>query len=336
MTSAKTPDALLSALAEECPLPPGATAPELFIDSTQLGALELQLVGFSSEIAGELCTGSAVERGDESVQPRALRRAYFELVERLSICGAIASGESFAVYSRQKEPLGRIGCADVFPQSSQPERWRYARSNGVAIAPDWDTACERAQAEAIERDLVLRTWFGAQAWQALGALDAQPWHDFDELLEVHISCCQWLGFWVVMGIGFPRSPADPTVIGLGARRQLADASSAALGEFTQRAAFLWGEQIPEHCPAVTPDAHYHQEYSLWAGANAGLRSWLARQPHLVLPASNGQWSFADLTPSHLQGRACVVRAMSAGALPLVFGEGFPGYPPGFGQPHPVA
>lgn len=310
----------------------------MFSQSTAIGELRIELVGLTAELAGEVYAGSAGELGESP-----LVRAYFELVERLSIGRALNQDAPFVLQSVTGEPLGYLSSQQVFPTSPEPTRWRYAKSNGVSIAATWAEACERAAAEAVERDCVLRAWHGELTLEnaSLSTSEASAWHTFDEFFELELKAMAWLGHWVVVAAGFPKRSDVSFCIAFGARKELDAALVAARKEFTQRFGFLYGESIPDSAPPLSPDANYHQEYSLWAGSHSALREWLSRSPSgsslpraASAPPSCEPIGFVDLTPKELASTVSVVRAWWPELRPLVFGAGYDGYP--LTSPHPIA
>src|SRR6202042_414850 len=88
-------------------------------------------------------------------------RSYFELLERISTMEALRSRhDGYDLRTPDGRPAGHTTATLAFPESDDPSRWRYARSNGVALHADWSTACTRASWELAERDRVLRAWYG--------------------------------------------------------------------------------------------------------------------------------------------------------------------------------
>jgi YcaO cyclodehydratase, ATP-ad Mg2+-binding len=331
----QSPQEVLGDLLCRCPLPLGSSAPELFTQVVEIGACELHLVGLVASIAGEIYSGSAAEQGHAP-----LERAYFELVERLSIGKAINSDEKFALRSGTGELLGQLSTEQVFPVNPEPERWRYAKSNGVAVAPTWAAACERAAAEAVERDCVLRSWYrgmplGASPFAQFPEY-AESWRAWEPHFSLEVRATQWLGFWVVASVGFPKTSDCPFMLSFGARRSLSEAIEAARREFEQRLGFLFGEEIPSEEPPSKPGPGFHQEYSLWSGARDGYHHWLAHtESHGAIPTpAEAPLGYVDLTPAELTPYVRVARAWWPSLLPLVFGTDYPGYPKG--APHPVA
>src|SRR5262245_1566496 len=119
-------------------LPDRWTAPEIVADVISLDELEVHRAGVSTigEDGEEIC-GSAAQSGEP-----ALDRAWLELLERVASLEAIASERpSYEVFDDHGERLEGRARSDVFPVSDEPDRWRYARSNGVAVHCDWARAC---------------------------------------------------------------------------------------------------------------------------------------------------------------------------------------------------
>ncbi len=301
----------------EFPLPAGVPEPEVFGESVAIDGLQpIELAGVMVQVRGEPVTGSAAALGRVPWE-----RAYFELLERLSIVGSIHAERPLALKSADGRPLGEVLCDEAFPSSGEAG-WNYARSNGAAIAPSWEQACERALGEAVERDAVLRSWYGELALSPLPDEQAELWRPLRGIYELELRCVEWLGFVVTVGVGFPRSDEVPTCIAFGARRDAAASNAAAHGEFIQRLGFLWGEEIPTSEPTPEPNANYHQEYYLWRESGEHLRRWLAAEVREQASApSSGPRGFADLTPPELEGKAAAARVIHPGLWPLTFGTG---------------
>jgi len=335
-------DPALQALSSSVPLLPGSGPLEVFADVVQLGGAQVELVGLVSECDGAGCVGSAAAIG-----AKPWHRAYYEVLERQSIVSAKAGTGPLTL----RDPAG-VPCADVersrvFVESADPTRWRHALSNGVALAPDWERACERALAEAVERDAVLLSWFGPAAWgsdaaatdfgfEPLPASDRAVWAHLESLYELELRQVSWREHTVVAAVGFPRAPHVPTCLSFAARRERGAAAAAAYSEFLQRAGFLWGEELPTSAPEPQPNADYHQEQYLWPSSQGALRRWLrdGRLPR-VAPEAASPDVYVDLTPPHLAGRIAVARCHRPSWMPLVFGSGFGGYPAS-APLHPIA
>jgi ribosomal protein S12 methylthiotransferase accessory factor YcaO len=240
-----------------------------------------------------------------------------------------------------RDRAGRFGglaprCA-VFPESREPEKWRPSRSNGVALHTSWSGACARAAGELVERDRVLRSWYGDSAPARRVLPDALIPHGLRALAE-------WAAYeltaparaveqaWtVVVVVGVPLAETTPIAYGFAAKRDAPQAVEAAAAEAVQRFGFLYGEEIPARTPEPSPTPDFHQEFFLHPPAHTLLRAWLdggpsgtpaTGDPHSRPRTEGGSW-FADLTPLHLRGTLFVAKALCGHAEPLVFGEPAP-------------
>jgi hypothetical protein len=205
----------------------------------------------------------------------------------------------------------------------------------VAIAPTWSEAARRAQWELVERDRILRSFYG----------DIPPKRAPVELariprsLTTHFSFRAYSfdtgssdGIRVAAVFGFPKSLSgpDPLVYGFAARGTLDDSVASAAGECIQRLGFLFGEEIPSSPPDPAPTPDFHQEHFLFPGHHEKLQRWL-RGEHVMYRGclrappmgASEEMLFADLTPPALDGRLFVAKALPRGHVPLAFGVGHP-------------
>lgn len=325
-------------------LPEGWSAPEVVEDVIVIDDLTIHRAGVSATGSdGEEICGSAADPGGP-----ALARAWFELLERVSAVEALRKREdSYRLVDEKGQAKDVRPVADVFPESDAAERWRFARSNGVAIHAGWQAACRRALWELAERDRVLRAWEGGIMPVALDVgVEDSP------LARVHGH--EWRvysfpeeragGFSAevqVVGVfGFPKSDERPFVLGLAGRPGMNDAVAAATGEAVQLLAFLWGEPPPEELQAAPGPMQHLDRYQL-RGAHAVVRRWLEDGHARYRPARpasrpRGPVGFVDLTPSWLQDGLRVAKAVCSEAVPLVFGESpFLGHLPPELRLHPI-
>ena len=308
------------------PLPESWTEPESVEDIIDADGLQLHRVGLSSSRDGQEVLGSAA---DAQVSPAA--RAQFELLERMSILEATRSSAAmFATRTRAGDPAECEPASRVFPLSSDPTVWAYARSNGVALHSSWERACNGAVLELVERDRILRAWLGelepqrlpldlwtsplsrtrSYEWSAY-SFPAPPWGDFaPDTAAVGV-------------FGFPFQPAAPFVFGYGARDTVKSALDAATREAMQLLAFLWGEPLGEGSPEPAPTPMCHLETFQRRDRQELVRRWLGgahrqyRRSHQE-PLDRAV-RFVDITPTWLEGRLHVAKALSEAALPLTFG-----------------
>jgi len=233
--------------------------------------------------------------------------------------------------------LGERAREEVFPEAPADCSYRYALTNGVAAATDFTAAARSAAYEAIERDRILRSWYGLIAPLRLPEADLGPLARLRprfRLEAFELPAASTDAPAVAGVLGFPESAEEPLIRGTGAGKDLTEALARASRECLQTLGFLWGESIPAAEPTFETSAEYHQEYYLWAPARAALQAWLkgtrlgiagqaiARMRRTAQPRRR----YADLTPHHLRGRVWVVKSLSETELPLVFGSGHPAIP----------
>jgi hypothetical protein len=306
-------------------LPPGWSIVEVIDEPIDIDGIELKRAGMSARSAsGQMITGAAAE-----IDADARHRAYFELLERVSLIDAMTIDVPLCVRSRDGAPRGSVAREDLFATSDEPERWQPSRSNGVALGPDWPSACRRAMLELVERDRLLRAWVGETRpvradveVPSLARISAYDWQVFrvsgDDAWTNTVE--------VAMIFGFPRRDDVPLVRGSAADDSLEGAVARAARECLQGLAFLWEEAIPTEAPSPSPTPVYHLDRFLWPGAHALLRRWLDGA-HAGLARIEGRdradpsVGFVDLTPPSLRGRFCAVQARCEAMQPLFFGEG---------------
>jgi hypothetical protein len=314
---------LSDTLSRTSPLPERWSAPVLHYDTIVADGLSMRRAGISSTgPSGVEMNGAAAE-----LDASPLRRSWLELLERASTVEAMASGDPLVVRNELGVATGVMPVAEVFPQSDAPQRWQYARSNGVALHESWAAACQFGRWELAERHCVLRAWDGT------GPAPVRLEH-FDHDLPKTTSF-EWSAFLFgsaafapeahVVGVfGFPGSNDLPVALGFGARGDLGGAVRRATGEALQSLAFLWGEPVSEE-PPPAPSPMFHLEYFQARAGRALLRKWLsgARAPRARTPethCSARTVRYVDLTPTWLGRGLRVAKAMCSGAETLVFGD----------------
>lgn len=315
------------------PLPEGFGPVEVCGDVICADGLSLHRVGVCSlSSEGETITGSAAGllAGQEE-------RARFELFERVATLTAMAEHRgTHRLLSLRGQVVGSIDGAALFPQSPEPSRYRYARSNGVALHRSFRAAALRARWELAERDRVLRAWCGQirPAPISMGGFSGSASYDW----QAHgFGRAPFAPEADVVGVfGFPRRQEDPLAMGFAARPGAPAALDAALGEALQSFAFLWGEPLPSSAPVLGPTPLHHLEHFQYPPHHERLRRWLSGE-HVQGPSPPqgvpSKVRFVSLTPAWLPGQLAVVKAVCADALPLAFGDVplLTGH-----QPHPIA
>lgn len=315
-----------SATAPTSWLPEGAREIERVDDEVVVDGIPMRRTGICIVTpGGHTVTGSAA-----SHDGRSDRRAEWEALERAAtIEGIHARPGRFVLRDRLGRRVGLLPQGDVFSESDDPACWAYARSNGVALHEDWTAACDRAWCELVERDHVLRAWYGITrplplavevARTPLARTGSYRWRFARFAGEDPSSSTE-----VVGAFGFPTEPSAPLVVGYAGRESVEAALVGAIGEALQQLAFLWGEAIPDARPAPGPTALHHLEAMLWPGAHESLARWLddghPRPAGPLAPPLRAPDGFVDLTPPGLAGRLRVARAIARDAVPLVFGLG---------------
>ncbi|NUP06095.1 MAG: hypothetical protein HOW73_08555 [Polyangiaceae bacterium] len=331
--------------ASKHPLPEGWSSPTFVQDTIVADGLELARCGVvAMSPRGEEITGSAADVGTTSSH-----RGYYELLERVATVAAAGEGRSrWDLCDRAGTLRDHLAGEELFPSSVAPSRWRFARSNGVALHATWEQACDRAYWELVERDRILRSWYGEISPSVL--LDDWGKQSLRRLASYDVRAYAFpgrAGGWgeeiSVAGVfAFPTAEGHPFFCGFAARPSLVDAANAAEGEALQQLAFLWGEEIPRSFPPSAPFPLAHLERSLFPAHQVRIRRWLGGG-HVQFdrePETRGQPSgttlFVDLTPAWL-GDLRVAKAISAAATPLTFGEGpFGEHLPAELRLHPIA
>lgn len=332
-------------------LPEGWSAPEIFADTIAVDGLSLRRAGIAATSPnGQEVTGSAAE---PALCPT--ERAAYELLERAATIEALsgpreADGEArsdagpavraFTLRALDGSRRGLVPSWTVFPTSDAPDRWRPARSNGVAIHRTWTEAARRACAELVERDRVLRAWIGETTPErmafdpkatVLAPIEGYSWSAvrFPPRTDADRDDLDVVGMF-----GFPDDPSRPFVFGYGTGASIDAALEGAIREATQILAFLWGEAVPAEAPSLAPHAGYHLDHWQVPAHRVLLRAWLAdghtqyarhardAYGNVALPSLRvDDVTFVDLTPPWLAVESLyVAKAMAATAIPLAFGQ----------------
>jgi hypothetical protein len=338
----------LASLSERFALSNEWAPPELFTENVSVSGLQIGLAGLSTRhSSGCGALGSAAE-----LDQIPLARAYYELIERTSIIEWLARPrEGHRLLDAEHNEVGFLPALALDEPNLDPERQRASLSNGVAAHGRFDHACRAAACELIERDRVLRSWYGQIRPHRVsflpsfaGALESEyrlETYTFGTG-SVSVSSGGSHRIDVAAAFGFPHHPQNPLLCGLGTGSHPVQAAASAWRECLQRLGFLWGEALPD-APDMTPTPDFHQDYYLRPENHAYLRSWLDGEHSgnvtLLQQELPAEIAFIDLTPPHLAGRLVVVKAVCAQACPLVFGLGHPWLlqePPAGLEVHPIA
>lgn len=314
----------VAALASRFGAPPHLGAVEWCLDDAKIDGATIHLAGVAVDVDGECVTGSAASTVEVPIE-----RAYLELLERLAILEAIERAPSrFATFDEVGTPTGIAPFAKVFPTSPTPDEWRWARSNGVAVGPNFGFAANRARLELIERDRVLRSWYGeilprkAEIEPSLVPVALRSHYD------VRASVFGDSDGAVVCGVfALPRNGA-PLSFGFAARPTAREAVASAALECLQRIGFLFGETSVDEEPDAAPTPDFHQDYFLTSDGNRRVQQWLAGNHqglHAFAPprVRGSRRSYVDMTPDWFRSGLSVVRAVPDDEVPLWFGASHP-------------
>jgi len=314
------------------PLPEGWRLSERVDDTVAVDGLSIRRVGMCATSEHGQAVGSAADVLQDPVD-----RARFELLERIAIAEAVrtssSSARSFRLRSSMGDDLGTARFEDVFRPSTAPDRWAFARSNGVSLNAGWSQACVGAARELVERDRVMRAWLGETIPVPIGndaessILSGTRSYEWRTYLFPNPEAPAIGGDLEVVGVfGFPAVAGRPLVSGYGARADRAEAVNAAQKEALQLLAFLWGEPLPDRAPDPLPAPMTHLETYQMPDRHPVLRRWLdeGHAAHYVRSSASDadtdrSLRFADLTPPWLHGQLHVARALCPAAIPLIVG-----------------
>jgi len=310
------------------PLPEGWTLSERVDDTVDADGLSIRRVGLCATSEHGQAIGSAADVLEDPAD-----RARFELLERIAIAEAVRSSPErvFRARSSTGDDLGTVRFEDVFRPSHAPDRWAYARSNGVSLNTGWSQACAGATRELVERDRVMRAWLGE-------TVPVRMDHRAGSSILAGARSYDWRtyvfpppegpaigGDLEVVGVfGFPRVEGRPLVSGYGARVHRDEAVLTAQKEALQLLAFLWGEPLPDRAPDPLPAPMTHLETYQMRDRHPVLRRWLdeghaAHYRPLLVADADRSFRFADLTPPWQEAQLRVARALCPAAIPLIVG-----------------
>lgn len=317
----------LTKLLARYPLPTQWNGPELFSEEFNLESLSLLSVGLSSTRGDLEVVGSASNFPTQSIS--SLERAYFELLERISILEfENKTKDTLPLLDMRGNPVEEIPFRDAFKTSETPNLWNFSRSNGVALHSSFQEACERSLLELWERDTFLDYWYLQKQPSSLVALPQESTYGLDKFYNLKVASFEprfQEPLFVMSVFAFPKQahPRAPFVFGLAAAREQNNALEKSLNELHQRLSFLWGESIPSEIPALEPNADFHQEYYLHRTGIRKIKNWLTSstqgKSEQCYETKRLATRFIDITPETLKGKLFVSKAFSEELQPLTFG-----------------
>ena len=323
---------------------------EHFLDKVVIDDFTIHLSGFiaQNKAKGISATGSAGELHD---QVSANEKGYYELLERIGVQQSYHYPQKRYDVSDMEGsyPYDSLTQEQIFPESTEPEKWKYSFSNGVALHTDFKTACKNALYERIERDLFLKVWYKEYP-AALLSYDCSnfikklnKYYDFKEVCFGAYQLDEEKLYSVGI-FGFPKTEKDmPFVYGLGADVGIQQSFEKAESEFIQRLGFLYGESADDELESFQPNAYSHQEYYLKKQNYFKIKKFIeenmksSSEKELLyrLP----QTGFVSLTPEELlDSNYYLVKCVSNELMPLTFGVEYPwaDHHPESRNIHPIA
>lgn len=290
---------------------------DYFSDQVKIGeSFLVHLAGITVQNQeGQIQSGSA---GSLDIDPIAI--AEYELLERIMIHNLYMNKQVFA-YSYQMNAKAKTPIKVEFLTSPQPTRWVYAKSNGFSIHSEQQKACENAAYELIERELILRSWLGAQKPILLSAQNLESLYEVKKFTFGSLYWQEAEQEVFTTGVFFfPLQAGLPLVYGFGAGADLETSIQKSYRECTQRLGFLWGESLPDQAPEFCASPAYHQEFYLYEGHHHYIRDWLNGKfqtqagfsPSLAIELLE----YGGLESLNLH----LIQARAKDAIPLIFGK----------------
>ncbi|OFZ82042.1 MAG: hypothetical protein A2583_15810 [Bdellovibrionales bacterium RIFOXYD1_FULL_53_11] len=300
--------------------------PEEFRQEVDVLGIKLFLSGFSSSNGAMELVGSSA--GMDRHEPE---RSAFELLERITTVEAEESG--------------------LIAFDKLDGICRYSKSNGIAIHTDKNTALQKSYFEVVERDRVLRSWFGDIAnpvvlrscpdVRLLGRLEPLA-AVFDLRVFEFVENLSRSKTFVHGFFGLPKNDNAACFFGFGADSEESASIAKAVGEGLQRLGFTWGEKADFDPAAFKPTAIDHLLYYHDPARNGLIRRWCSNGNGRYLkfiPHEPPRCVWNNIALKSMQDRIYAYQCKSDDLLPLTFGFDHPyarGLVPDEIRVHPLA
>jgi ribosomal protein S12 methylthiotransferase accessory factor YcaO len=304
-----------------------------FRDATKIDGLTI----FLSGVEAHHKDFGSVSGSAAGTETHPIDRAWYELVERISILQNVKAGVStYPLLNADGTKTGRlIDREAVFPSALSNE-YQFSKSNGAALHSTWAEACRRATLELIERHLVLSSWVGRlrplQVVENSSPDLLRPLARSYEVKKVHLGAqrvsCMASSISASVVALIPRDKNLPLILGFGAEETSEKSLRKAEEEALQRLGFLWGEELSDEAPEFSPTNLYHQDYHLMREQREKIQDWLSGAFYREPGPKNANHNtldrmlnidFVDLT-AFPELELKVARAICPEAIPLVFGR----------------
>jgi hypothetical protein len=327
----------LKNLSREFPLPLHWAEPRWHLDEFLIGNLNLKLIELSTE-SHKPCTVT-LKSGEADRFPTA--RAYFELVDQVSVFDILERPFSHRVlFNSEGKRIGQIEYNNVFPSEPDSINWKYVHLNGVASHRDFSTAARAAALILIKQDRLLRSWFLPTQFTSKRLKTSHKYLELSQYYDIELYTFG-AGVPVIGLFCFPKLIDYPFICGFGASEFFSEALMHAEQEMLQKLSFLWGKSLPKVMPTEEPTSRYHQDYYLLPCHLEQVRNWLVACSYKKTLSDLEQTklkfsdiTFVNITPSSLEGKLAVVKAVSRKSVPLIYGLKHPLFPES-SIPHPL-
>lgn len=302
---------LTDALSSKYGFVPGWRISEEVLHKVTVGHQDI----FLSGLVGVSKSGKSIFGSAGSTVDYPIDRAFFELVER------IATIESSGNES-PRNGLGRIIDLDFKDLPALGNEAAYSKSNGVALGKSFEEAAQKAYLELVERDDILRAWYGASKPRIINKKPSTLSEIQGEyqVIAVDFTNDPAEGF-TIGAFGFPKNRKRPLIYGFGCSQNVERAFEKSQQEALQRLGFLWDEELPQAVD-FSPTAGFHQDFFLMPEKVEVIRRWIFEghsDQGLDVPHESNT-HYLDLTPPKGINGLYVVKAVSNSKIPLVFGE----------------
>lgn len=286
--------------------------PEFYRDSILVDSLRIEL---NLAISKNPQTGDSVTAlvSDLSATD-AKRYAYFELLKKISILQLMPQVHRLQTKNNAKKMID------------------FYLKNGVAIHFRKARACENAKLELIERDRVLRSWFGQCKPTMISGVASSFDHKISNIYSISyytIKLNPSDPYTTIGYFGFPKDPdLHPLFFGFGSATALEAACKKASHAAIQNLGRAWNKQSSSQPSPLDPTSQQQQEYFLLPSNHQKIKDWLDGKSSNneyglkaeLVPLKNMQMNFFDITPAEFNKKFFVIKAESLQTIPFWFGK----------------
>ncbi|MBF0301218.1 MAG: YcaO-like family protein [Oligoflexia bacterium] len=249
-------------------------------------------------------------------------------INDLTVTGSSASLKDFPKDEAYYELLERVYTIEKIQQDKKfnegdtSKSYKISLSNGVALHNSLEEASLRARCELIERDRVLRSWYGEYSpLEMFNDPSTQfLYSDYDVKTYNFINHFDPRKEYVVGAFAFPKRSDCPFCYGFGCHPNYEFALNKSSKELIQRIGFLFGEKADIECE-FAPTALYHQEFYMGGKGREIIERWLLdKKPYeQIFTCATDDIKYKTISTIN---NLYLVKATSDERLPLIFGKGY--------------